>query len=87
MNAEQIIAAIEWLEHLFSLPDDRTALISDSRAANRKTAAIERLEKLFRLPDKRPLQISNWKGCAGERRVSTDRPITRLRLMRYPQQP
>jgi hypothetical protein len=65
VNAEQIIAEIEWLEHLFSLSDNRTALTCDSRAANRKIAAIERLEKLFRLPDKRPLQISDWKGCRG----------------------
>ena len=65
MNAEQIIAEIEWLEHLFSLPDNRTVVISDSRAVNRKIAAIERLEKLFRLPDERPLQIVDWKGCGG----------------------
>lgn len=65
MNAEQIIAEIEWLEHLFSLPDNRTLVISGWRAANRQIAAIERLEKLFRLPDKRPLQISDWEGCGG----------------------
>ncbi len=29
MNAEQIIADIEWLEHLFSLPDNRTLLTAD----------------------------------------------------------
>ena len=30
MNAEQIIAEIEWLEQLFSLPDNRTLVFSDS---------------------------------------------------------
>jgi hypothetical protein len=29
MNAEQIIADIEWLEHLFSLPDNRTLQTAD----------------------------------------------------------
>ncbi len=29
MNAEQIIADIEWLEHIFSLPDNRTHQTAD----------------------------------------------------------
>ena len=63
MNAEQIIAEIEWLEQLFRLPDKRPPLqISDWKTATRQTAAIARLERLFKLPDQRPLQMSDWKA-------------------------
>jgi hypothetical protein len=61
MNAEQIIAEIEWLEQLFALPDPRPPLLSEWRTANRQNAATARLEKLFRLPDERPLQTCDWK--------------------------
>jgi hypothetical protein len=61
MNAERIIAEIEWLEKLFRLPDKRSLLIPDWKAAKRKIAAIEQLEKLFRLPDQRPMQVTDWK--------------------------
>jgi hypothetical protein len=33
MNAEQIIADIEWLEHLLSLPDNRTPLTASFKVA------------------------------------------------------
>jgi hypothetical protein len=62
MNAEKIIAEIEWLEQLFCLPDNRRLPVSDWIAANRRLAAIERLEKLFRLPDERPLQPCDRKS-------------------------
>jgi hypothetical protein len=61
MNAEQIIADIEWLEQLFRLPDKRTLQVSERRAAHKRLAAIQRLEQLFRLPDERPIQMSDWK--------------------------
>jgi hypothetical protein len=60
MNAEQIIAEIEWLEQLFSLPDPRQHN-SEWRTANRQNAATARLEKLFKLPDHRPLPPNVWR--------------------------
>jgi hypothetical protein len=60
MNAEQIIAEIEWLEALFLLPDKRRPQFSEWRTANRRNALIDRLEKLFWLLDKRPLHLSDW---------------------------
>jgi hypothetical protein len=63
MDAETIIAEIEWLEQLLRLPDKRPLPISDWRAANRKIAAIERLEQIFRLPDQRPPRIADWKAA------------------------
>ena len=81
MNAEGIIAEIEWLEQLFRLPDKRPLLISDWRAANRKIAAIERLEKVFRLPDQRPSPIPDWK-TANQKYDETYTDDPRFRLWR-----
>jgi hypothetical protein len=67
VNVEQIIAAIEWLESLFRVTDNRTAQMSDSIAANQARFGnvasdawfglprVEWLEELFSLPDNRPL--------------------------------
>jgi hypothetical protein len=67
MNAKQIIAEVEWLEHLFRLPDRRLLQIADCRveksAANEKILNTpwprlprqEWLEQLLGLPDNRPL--------------------------------
>jgi hypothetical protein len=75
MNAEQIIAEIEWLEQLFRLPDKRPLQISEWRAENRRIAAIERLEKLFRLPDQMPLRMSDWNAKNQKPNVTyTDNP-------------
>ena len=64
MNAEQIISEIEWLEQLFSLPDDRSQ-ISEWKAASQthhekctkvsgfRLPRLEWLEQLFMLPDNR----------------------------------
>jgi hypothetical protein len=41
MNAERIIAEIEWLEKLFRLPDERSLLILDCRAGKRAHACAE----------------------------------------------
>ena len=61
MNAERIIAEIEWLEKLLRLPDERSLLNLDCRAGKRRIAAIKKLEKLFQLPDQRPMQMTDWK--------------------------
>ncbi len=58
MNAERIIAEIEWLEQLFRLPDKRSLLIADWGSGNRKIAAIKKLDQLFIL-DQRPHQVSD----------------------------
>ncbi len=79
MDAERIIAEIEWLEKLFRLPDKRSLLIPDWKAAKRKIAAIERLEKLYRLPDPRPLPMSD--GTTAHQKYDetyTDDPRFRL---------
>jgi predicted nucleic acid-binding Zn ribbon protein len=34
MNTEKIIAEIEWLEHIYTLPDDRPLQMLDRKAAN-----------------------------------------------------
>ena len=60
MNADQIIAEIEWLEKLFLLPDKRRPQLTQWRTAIRQNAATDRLEKIFRLPDKRPPHFSDW---------------------------
>jgi hypothetical protein len=60
MNAEQIIAEIEWLEQLYRLPDKRQPKMAEWRKARRQNAATDRLEKLFLLPDKRPSQSFDW---------------------------
>ena len=60
MNAEQIIAELEWLETLFGLPDKRPLQISEWRTARRQNAATDRLEKLFILPDERPTHPFDW---------------------------
>ena len=36
MDAERTIAEIEWLEHMFAVPDARPLSASDISAANRK---------------------------------------------------
>jgi hypothetical protein len=36
MDAEQTIAEIEWIEHIFAAPDTRPLSASDLAAANRK---------------------------------------------------
>jgi hypothetical protein len=67
MNAKQIIAEVEWLEHLFRLPDRRLLQIADCRVeepADEKNLnnpwprlpRQEWLEQLLRLPDNRPLR-------------------------------
>jgi hypothetical protein len=53
MDVGRIIAAIEWLERLFKLPDERSPLISDSKA-----------EKLFGLPDQKPPRMADWKAAS-----------------------
>jgi hypothetical protein len=75
MNAEKIIAEIEWLELLFRLPDDRPLQNADWKVEEQKDnqpsindpwprlPRQEWLEQLFRLPDKRPLQMSDWKAA------------------------
>jgi hypothetical protein len=67
VNVEKIIAAIEWLERLFRVTDNRTSQMSDSIAANQARFGnhesdawfglprVEWLEELFSLPDNRPL--------------------------------
>jgi hypothetical protein len=67
VNAEKIIAEIEWLERLFRPPDERSPEMPDSTVENQehdgKNASdpwfrlprVEWLEQLFRLPDDRPL--------------------------------
>jgi hypothetical protein len=64
MDVGRIIAAIEWLERLFKLPDERSPLISDSKAENRKTAAMGNPEKLFGLPDQKPPRMADWKAAS-----------------------
>jgi len=61
MNAEQIIAEIEWLEQLFQLPDKRLLNLAEWRKAKRQNAATDRLERLFSLPSHRSPLISNWR--------------------------
>ena len=36
MDAEQTIAEIEWLEHIFAVPDNRPLSLSDLSAVNRR---------------------------------------------------
>ena len=60
MNAELIIAEIEWLEALLRLPDKRRPQLTEWRTAIRQNAATDRLEKLFLLPDPRPPHFSDW---------------------------
>jgi hypothetical protein len=67
MDAEQIIAEIEWLEQLFRLLDRRLLQIADCKVekqeANGKhlNSSVHRpprqewLERLFTLPNNRPL--------------------------------
>jgi hypothetical protein len=81
MNAERIIAEIEWLEQLFRMPDKRPLLISDWRDAKREIAAIERLEKLFALPDHRSPQMPDRK-TSQQNRDETYSDDPRFRLWR-----
>ena len=72
MNIEQIIAEIEWLEHLLRLSDRRPLTIADRKVGSQKNNETsidnprsglprqEWLEDLFRLPDQRPLPMSDW---------------------------
>lgn len=60
MNAEQIIAEIDWLEQLYKLPDKRQPKAFEFRKARRQNAATDRLEKLFLLPDTRSSQSFDW---------------------------
>lgn len=67
MNTEQIIAEIEWLEHLFSLPDNRPRPIAERKVEKQRDneartfdlrlrlPRLEWLEHLFSLPDNRPI--------------------------------
>jgi hypothetical protein len=67
MNAKQIIAEIEWLEHLFTLSDRRLLKIAgcelEKATASGKNLnnpwsrlpRLEWLEQLLSLPDNRPL--------------------------------
>ena len=70
MNAERIIAEIEWLEQLFRLPDSRPLQTADWKVGNQKANEAninnacprlpeqEWLEHLLALPDNRLLQIA-----------------------------
>jgi hypothetical protein len=49
MDAEQAIAEIEWLEHIFALPDTRPLQLSDLSAANRRHDDMYAQSPWFRL--------------------------------------
>ncbi len=49
MDAEQTIAEVEWLEHLFAVPDARPLSPSDLAAANRRHDEILARSPWFRL--------------------------------------
>src|SRR5438067_11309458 len=49
MDAEQAIAEIEWLEHIFALPDTRPLQLSDLSAANRRHDDMYAHSPCFRL--------------------------------------
>ena len=49
MDAEQAIAEIEWLEHIFALPDTRPFQLSDLSAANRRHDDMYAHNPWFRL--------------------------------------
>jgi hypothetical protein len=49
MDAEQTIADIEWLEHIFSVPDTRPLTASDLSAANRRHDETNAHSPWFRL--------------------------------------
>jgi hypothetical protein len=49
MDAEKIIAAIEWLERLYSLPDARPPQASDRLAANQRHDEMYAGNPWFRL--------------------------------------
>jgi hypothetical protein len=72
MSAEQIIAEIEWLEHLFGLSDERLVQVVDLKAEKQadnetyinepwpRLPRQEWLEQLYVLPDNRALQTAEW---------------------------
>jgi hypothetical protein len=49
MNPESIIGEIEWLEHLYSLPDPRPSQLSDLYAANQRHDEMYANNPWFRL--------------------------------------
>jgi hypothetical protein len=49
MNAEKIIAEIEWLERIFAVPDTRPLSASDLLAANRRHDEANAHSPWFRL--------------------------------------
>lgn len=49
MDVEKIISEIEWLERIFSLPDQRRLLLADREAANRKHDEMYADNPWFRL--------------------------------------
>lgn len=49
VDAEQTIAEIEWLEHIFAVPDTRTLSPSDLAAANRRHDEMLAHSPWFRL--------------------------------------
>jgi hypothetical protein len=49
MDAEQSIAEIEWLEHIFAVPDTRLLSPSDLLAANRRHDDMHAHSPWFRL--------------------------------------
>jgi hypothetical protein len=73
MNAEKIIAEIEWLERLHELPDARPSEIAGPEEEKHKSCETcidnprlqlptqEWLEHLSKLPDNRMLQITGLK--------------------------
>jgi hypothetical protein len=69
MDVERIIADIELLEHIFTLPDDRTPQMSDWKAGSQK--------------DNLRLSIIHGYGCGDERRVSRVSAIFAASLSTY----
>jgi hypothetical protein len=48
-DAEKTIAGIQWLEHIFALPDTRPLRLADREAANRKHDEVYAANPWFRL--------------------------------------
>jgi hypothetical protein len=79
MNAEQIIAEIEWLEQLFRLPDKRQVNLSEWRKAKRLNEATYRQQQIFRLPDTRsPLNLDRTSATQKLDETYHDDPRFRL---------
>ena len=49
MDADKTIAEIEWLEHIFTLPDTRPMRMADREAANQKHDEMYAENPWFRL--------------------------------------